>query len=230
MSQKPVPKTKEPIDRVFQTRAETKAYYNKISKVYDLLAEHSEGPVRKAALDILAPQPGESALEIGFGTGHCLIDLALAVGKTGRVYGIDLSEEMLGLAEKLLKKKNLLNRVDPRCGDAVDLPFVDNSIDALFMSFTLELFDTPEIPKVLHECRRVLRTGGRVVAASISKEQHDGFILKAYEWTHQHFPNFLDCRPIFVARAFEAAGLPVKVQEFRKMWVPVEIVLAVKES
>jgi len=230
MSEDKVNKTQTEIDRVFQTRPETKAYYNKISKVYDLLAEHSEGPVRKAALDLLAPQSGESILEIGFGTGHCLVDLALAVGKTGHVYGIDLSDEMLRIAKKLLAKKNLLSRTELQCGDATALPFADNFFDALFMSFTLELFDTPEIPMVLDECRRVLRPGGRIVAASISKEQHDGFILKAYEWTHQHFPNFLDCRPIFVGRAFEEAGFGVEVQEFQKMWVPVEIVLAVKDG
>jgi hypothetical protein len=39
------------IQRVFQSKAETKAFYDKISHVYDLLAEHSEGPMRRAGLD-----------------------------------------------------------------------------------------------------------------------------------------------------------------------------------
>src|ERR1017187_5635960 len=50
------------------SRAETKALYDKISKVYDLLSEHTEGPVREAGLRMVAPQPGETVLEIGFGT------------------------------------------------------------------------------------------------------------------------------------------------------------------
>ena len=62
--------------RVFQSKTETKAFYDKISHVYDLLAEHSEGPIRRAGLEILDAQPGEKVLEIGFGTGHCLVSLA----------------------------------------------------------------------------------------------------------------------------------------------------------
>ena len=83
----------EPL-RVFQTKAETKAFYNKISHVYDLLAEHSEGPMRRAGLDQLDAKPGEKVLEIGFGTGHALVSLAQSVGPTGRVYGLDLSDGM----------------------------------------------------------------------------------------------------------------------------------------
>jgi ubiquinone/menaquinone biosynthesis C-methylase UbiE len=58
--------------RVFQSKGETKAFYNKISKVYDLLADRSEEPVRQAGLEKLNARPGEKVLEIGFGTGHCL--------------------------------------------------------------------------------------------------------------------------------------------------------------
>jgi ubiquinone/menaquinone biosynthesis C-methylase UbiE len=55
--------------RVLQSKGETKAFYNKIAKVYDLLAEHTEEPVRQAGLDLLSAQSGEKVLEIGFGTG-----------------------------------------------------------------------------------------------------------------------------------------------------------------
>ena len=58
------------IHRVFQSKAETKAFYDKISHVYDLLAEHSEGPIRRAGLEKLDALPGEKVLEIGFGTGQ----------------------------------------------------------------------------------------------------------------------------------------------------------------
>ena len=72
------------IQRVFQSRAETKAFYNKISRFYDFLADRSKAPMRHAGLDRLNAQPGEKILEIGFGTGHSLISLAHAVGPTAR--------------------------------------------------------------------------------------------------------------------------------------------------
>jgi ubiquinone/menaquinone biosynthesis C-methylase UbiE len=219
---------KDRVLRVLQSKDETSAFYDKISPVYDLLSEHSEGPVRQAGIDELAIAPGERVLEIGYGTGHCLAQLAKAVGPGGRVFGIDLSEGMRKWTRERLEKEHLLDRVELSCGDATRLPYKDGSLDAVFMSFTLELFDTPEIPLVLAECRRALRPGGRIGVVSITKEGKDGFAVEAYEWTHRHFPNLLDCRPIFVRRALEDAGFSIKDAILTQMWVPVEIVVAEK--
>ncbi len=215
------------VERVFQTRDETKAFYNKIAHVYDLLAEHSEQPMREAGLKMLAAAAGERVLEIGFGTGHCLVELAQSVGPTGRVYGLDVSEEMQKLAYKLLVKKGLADRVELVCGDAAQLPWEADALDGIFMSFVLELFDTPEIPRVLAECRRVLKPGGRIVVVAVSKTGKQGVVVKAFEWTHRHFPNLVDCRPIYVEAAVEAAGFAVGRAETQHMWVPVEIVLGI---
>ena len=59
--------------RVLQSKDETRAFYDKISAVYDLLAEPSEGPVRQSGIDRLALASRERVLEIGYGTGHCLV-------------------------------------------------------------------------------------------------------------------------------------------------------------
>lgn len=215
---------------VLQTRSETKAFYTKIAKVDDLLAEHSEQPMREIAMQMLAPAPGERLLEIGFGTGHVLVELAKAVGTTGRVIGIDISENMVAQASELLQRENLAGRVTLDCGDAEDLPYPSDSLDGIFMCFTLELFDTPDIPRVLAQCKRALRPGGRVVVAAVSKEAKPGFVLLAFEWTHRHFPNLLDCRPIYARRALEAEGFVVEDSRVESMWVPVEIVRARKPS
>ena len=216
------------IARVLQTKSETKAFYNKIARVYDLLAEHSEQPMREIAMKMLASAPGERLLEIGFGTGHILVELAQAVGPTGKVSGIDLSENMLAQARELLEQENLANRVTLVCGDAEDLPYPPDSFDGIFMCFTLELFDTPEIPRVLAQCKRALRPGGRIVVAAVSKEAEQGFAIRAFEWTHRHFPNLLDCRPIYARRAIETAGFLIEDSLVEFMWVPVEIVRARK--
>lgn len=216
--------------RVLQSKDETRAYYNKIAAVYDLLAERSEEPIRQAGLDMLDAQSGASVLEIGFGTGHCVVALARAVGPTGKVYGLDLSDKMLELANDHVNQQAVGAQVELTCGDAVCLPYPSESLDAVFMSFTLELFDTDEIPVVLAECNRVLRPGGRIVVAGMSKEGEGGIVLHIFEWTHQHLPNLLDCRPIFVQRSLEAAGFRMHRVNRKAMWVPVEIVLAVKEK
>ena len=215
--------------RILQTKEQTRHYYNKIAKVYDLLSEEAEKPMREAGIEKLAVQPGECILEVGFGTGHCLVEIAKAVGPSGKVLGIDISDQMLAHARELLTKEDLINRVEITRGDAEQLPFEPNSLDGIFFSFTLELFDTPDLPKVLAECKRVLRPGGRIVVVAVSREGEHGVMLNLYEWTHKHFPNLMDCRPIYVRRAFESAGFTIRDADMQSMWVPVEVVLGVKD-
>lgn len=214
--------------RVFPSKDQTRSFYNKISGVYDLLSDRSEAPMRKAGLELLKASGGECILEIGFGTGHSLVALAKAVGPEGKVFGLDLSDKMLKLAKAKLTQAGLLERAWLRCGDAAQLPYADGSMDGVFMSFTLELFDTPEIPKVLRECKRVLRPGGRIVVVGMSKDAKHDPLIGVFEWTHKHFPNFLDCRPIYVREALEKAGFKIKRAAKKHMWIPVEIVLAMK--
>lgn len=214
--------------RVLQSREETRAFYDKIAGVYDLLAERSEQPVREAGLKMLDVRSGERILEIGFGTGHSLVALAQAVGSSGRVFGIDLSERMVQMARALVHERGLQERVELVCGDALHLPYESGSLDGVFTSFTLELFDTPEIPDALGECRRVLKAGGRIVVVGMSRISPGGLVTEVFEWTHRHFPNYLDCRPILVRRALEDAGFQITAAEIAKMWINVEIVRGVK--
>jgi demethylmenaquinone methyltransferase/2-methoxy-6-polyprenyl-1,4-benzoquinol methylase len=132
---------------------------------------------------------------------------------------------MCELANREVSRHELADRVELTCGDAERLPYPDQSLDGVFMSFTLELFDTPEIPSVLAECRRVLAPGGRIAVVAVSKNGKADLVVKAFEWTHRHFPNLMDCRPIYVQAALEAAGFTIERAETRHMWVPVEIVL-----
>jgi ubiquinone/menaquinone biosynthesis C-methylase UbiE len=216
--------------RVLQTKGETKAFYDKIAKVYDALAEHSEAPVRAAGLKMLDAQPSEQVLEIGFGTGHSLIELARSVGPSGKIFGIDLSEKMVEISQKRAEKETLDEQIELFCGDALHLPYESESFDGIFMSFTLELFDTPEIPLVLAECKRVLKTGGRIVVVSMSRLLPKGLVTEIFEWTHRHFPNYLDCRPILVRQALEDSGFRIRDSRIMKMWISVEVVCGAKRT
>ena len=158
------------VSRVVRSKDEAKASYNRMSRWYDTIAGSSEKKYRDIGLEKLNAQPGECVLEIGYGTGHCALVLATAVGSGGHVYGIDISEGMAAIAQERINNAGLSDQVDLRVGDALDLPFDPGSFDGVFMSFTLELFDTPEIPQLLAGCQRLLRPGGRIVIVSLIKK------------------------------------------------------------
>jgi demethylmenaquinone methyltransferase/2-methoxy-6-polyprenyl-1,4-benzoquinol methylase len=217
------------VSRVTRSKAEAKEGYNRLSRWYDLLAGSSERKWREMALRSLEVESGEKALEIGFGTGHAILALARASGEKGKVHGIDISEGMRRVAQERVMNAGLSERVELQLGDAINLPFNDNFFDAVFMSFTLELFDTPEIPIVLEECRRVLRSGGRLGVAAMAKKEPEGTAVRLYEWVHTRFPKYVDCRPIYVREAIEAVGFQVmEVQEVSMWSLPGEIVIARK--
>jgi demethylmenaquinone methyltransferase/2-methoxy-6-polyprenyl-1,4-benzoquinol methylase len=93
----------------------------------------------------------------------------------------------------------------------------------------LELFDSPEIPLVLAECKRCLRTGGRISVVGLSRK-HPTFMTGLYEWLHRKFPLFFDCRPIFVQQSLKTAGFHTQsVIDLFMMGLKVELVLAIKQ-
>jgi demethylmenaquinone methyltransferase/2-methoxy-6-polyprenyl-1,4-benzoquinol methylase len=216
-----------PIRRVIRSKDEARASYNRMSGWYDLLSGSSEKRLIAAGLQQLGVQAGERVLEIGVGTGHVLVDLANLAGPTGRVAGLDIAEGMLAVARRRLSRAGLAGRADLGLGDAARLPFKSAGMDAIWTSFTLELFDTPEIPIVLQECRRVLRPGGRLGIVAMSRTGHAGRMVKLYEWLHDRLPRTVDCRPIYVEEVVGRAGFHLVASRVASMWgLPVEIVLA----
>lgn len=215
------------VSRVVRSKEEARANYNRLSRWYDVVAGNTEKKYRDIGLQKLAAQPGERILEIGFGTGHCILALARAVGETGKVCGIDLSDGMLAITQDRLRQAGLLERADLRVGDATQLPFANGEFDGVFMSFTLELFDSPEIPLVLAQCHAALRTGGRLALVSLVKKP--GTAVKIYEWFHEKMPVAVDCRPIYAQPELAAAGFTLKDVSNLSMWgLPIEIIRAEK--
>ncbi len=204
--------------RVTRSKEEAKASYNALSRWYDLLVGRFERKYQDLGLGHLQVKEGEHVLEIGFGTGYALVALARAVGSSGKVCGIDLSEGMCRVAQARVDKAHLTERVELTCGDAAALPYAERSFDAVYMSFTLELFDTLEIPIVLHECMRVLRDGGRLGVVAMSKRGNDTLMSRLYEWTHRRFPRIVDCRPIPVRHVLQEAGFQIETITPLSVW------------
>jgi len=211
---------------VRRSKEEAQALYDRLSGWYDVLAGSSEEQYVEAGLRKLEVEAGERVLEIGFGTGRALASLARGVGGSGQVYGIDLSEGMTHRAKGRLERAGRGDAVALMRGDGARLPLKDRALDAVFMSFTLELFDTPRMRLVLHECKRVLEEEGRLCVVSMSRRGERSLPVRLYEWVHQRVPQYVDCRPIPVEKVVEHAGFEVLDLEQRSMWgLPVDIVL-----
>ncbi len=215
--------------RVTRSKEVAKRSYDRLSRWYDMLAASSEWKYTQLGLQMLVAKEGEHILEIGFGTGNALLSLAKDVGESGSITGIDISEGMLKIAQQKLLKADLDERVKLDCGDGANLPYEASEFDAVFMSFTLELFDTPEILQVLKGCHRLLKPEGRLAVVAMVKKERDNLAVKLYEWAHEALPNYIDCRPILLQSALENSGFGLQKITERRMWgLPLEIALATK--
>lgn len=204
----------------------TRRFYDRISRVYDLIADQSEHASREEGVALLAPSPGDVVLEIGFGTGHALLDLAKATGPSGRVLGVELSFGMLQVARHRLQENLAQGTVLPFHGDARHLPIAAGSLDAAFSSFTLELFSDQDMRRVLGELKRVLRGSARLGLVSMAEPDTRNLEVELYRWLHRHFPHIIDCRPIDGAQVLSENGFDVVEQGRRSIWgLPVDILV-----
>ncbi|HET8758680.1 MAG TPA: methyltransferase domain-containing protein [Solirubrobacteraceae bacterium] len=110
---------------------------------------------RRATRALLDLRPGETVLDIGSGPGFLADEMAAEVGPEGAVHGVDPSESMLAIARRRE------TRVAYATGDALALPFADETFDAVVSTQVYEY--VTDMPAALAEARRVLRPGGRVL-------------------------------------------------------------------
>ena len=205
------------------SREQTRQNYDRMSRWYELFAG-SEKKFTETGLQILGVKAGERVLEIGFGTGYALASIARQAGESGSVTGVELSPGMIEVARKRIQARAPERSVGIIRGDGITLPLAPDSVDAVFLSFTLELFSEEEIPLVLKECHRVLKREGRLGVVSLAKK--DVLACRMYEWGHERWPVILDCRPIEVRKNLETGGFRVQAAKVQTMWgLPVEIAL-----
>lgn len=121
---------------------------------------------RKDVMKRMGVTKGSEALDLCCGTGDWSIALARVVGENGHVTGLDFSKNMLSVAEQKVTKEEI-NNIELIHGNAMDLPFEDNSFDYVTIGFGLR--NVPDLKQVLSEMYRVVKPGGKVVCLETSQ-------------------------------------------------------------
>jgi demethylmenaquinone methyltransferase/2-methoxy-6-polyprenyl-1,4-benzoquinol methylase len=142
--------------------------FDTISKEYDglnrVISFGIDVKWRKKIVQIINNTHPDSILDIATGTA----DLAILLTKTkaSKIIGLDISEGMLEVGRKKIKKLHLENTIDLNLGDSENMPFANNSFDAITVAFGVRNFENLE--KGLSEILRVLKPGGTLAVLETS--------------------------------------------------------------
>jgi SAM-dependent methyltransferase len=155
---------------------------------------------------------GETVLDLGSGGGIDVLLSARRVGPTGKAYGLDMTEDMLALAEENKRTSGLTN-VEFLKGEIENIPLPDNSVDVIISNCVIDL--SADKDRVLKEAFRVLKPGGRfAVSDVVVRGQVPAAIRKSAElWAGCVAGALSDCE--YVAKLARAGFDNVEVEPTR---------------
>ena len=153
-------------------KQEVATMFNNISGRYDFLNHFLSLGIdklwRRKAVKQLKELNHNKILDIATGTGD--FALALLKLKPKEIIGVDISQGMLSVGTNKMKKKKVDGIIKLELGDSENLPFEDNSFDAITVAFGVRNFE--DLEKGLSEMKRVLRPDGKVIILEFSKPKY----------------------------------------------------------
>ncbi|MGH1330256.1 MAG: bifunctional demethylmenaquinone methyltransferase/2-methoxy-6-polyprenyl-1,4-benzoquinol methylase UbiE [Paracoccaceae bacterium] len=155
--------------------------FTSVASKYDIMNDVMSGGTHRiwkdAMMDWLAPRPGQKLLDVAGGTGDIAFRfLGRAPGSEAVV--LDMTESMLIEGRKRADAEKLADRLGWTVGDAMALPFEDNSFDTYTISFGIR--NVTRVQDALNEAYRVLRPGGRLMVLEFSQLPNEG-MQKLYD-------------------------------------------------
>ena len=155
--------------------------FTSVASKYDVMNDLMSVGIHRlwkdAMMDWLAPRPGQALLDVAGGTGDISFRFLKRAGH-GHATVLDLTEPMLVEGRKRAEAEDLADSLDWIVGDAMALPFPDNSFDVYTISFGIRNVTRPQ--QALTEAFRVLKPGGRLMVLEFSQLPNDG-LQKLYD-------------------------------------------------
>lgn len=151
----------------------------------DILSFRRHKAWRKFTMKQMNVKKGTTAIDLCCGTCDWTIDLALA-SETGRITGLDFSQNMLDVGAAKIRQRGLDKQIQLIRGNAMNLPFEDNTFDYATIGFALR--NVPDLVRVIEEMQRVVKPGGMVVSLELSKPTWEPFKSVYYFYFQKVLP------------------------------------------
>ena len=155
--------------------------FGSVASKYDVMNDAMSFGIHRiwkdAMMDWLAPRPGQRLLDVAGGTGDISFRFLDRAGH-GHATVLDLTEPMLVEGRKRAEAAKMAESLDWVVGDAMALPFADNSFDVYTISFGIRNVTRPQ--EALNEAYRVLKPGGRLMVLEFSRIPND-LMQKVYD-------------------------------------------------
>jgi ubiquinone/menaquinone biosynthesis C-methylase UbiE len=186
----------------------------------------TESKARNRCLEVADIHDGQKILEVAVGTGSAFVEI-LKKNKHGFNTGIDLTSEMLSRAKSKAEKLGARN-YSLEAGDAYDLTYPDETFDVVLNNYMFDLLPEQDFPMILKGFFRVLKPGGKLVMANMTKPQH--WYNSFAELIYRVKPSMMGgCRGVYLLPYLESVGFKGMQREYiSQMTFPTEVLYCFK--